>query len=41
MVSIIMGSTSDWGVMQKAAQLLNEFKIPFDSRLQRADTYYQ
>jgi len=30
MVSIIMGSTSDWGVMQKAAQLLNEFKIPFE-----------
>ncbi|NLA24178.1 MAG: 5-(carboxyamino)imidazole ribonucleotide mutase [Bacteroidales bacterium] len=29
-VSIIMGSTSDWGVMQKAANLLNEFKIPFE-----------
>ncbi len=30
LVSIIMGSTSDWGVMQKAAVLLNDFKIPFE-----------
>lgn len=29
-VSIIMGSTSDWKVMEKAAQQLNEFKIPFE-----------
>ncbi len=29
-VSIIMGSTSDWPVMEKAAKLLNEFKIPFE-----------
>lgn len=29
-VSIIMGSTSDWEVMQKAATQLNEFKIPFE-----------
>ena len=29
-VSIIMGSTSDWPVMQKAADLLNEFEIPFE-----------
>lgn len=29
-VSIIMGSTSDMPVMEKAAQLLNEFKIPFE-----------
>ncbi|HBS88734.1 MAG: 5-(carboxyamino)imidazole ribonucleotide mutase [Bacteroidetes bacterium GWF2_38_335] len=29
-VSIIMGSTSDWSVMEKAAQLLNEFEIPFE-----------
>src|SRR6056297_3930795 len=29
-VSIIMGSTSDLDVMAKAAQLLDEFKIPFE-----------
>ena len=30
LVSIIMGSTSDLSVMEKAAKLLNEFKIPFE-----------
>lgn len=30
LVSIIMGSTSDWSVMEKAAVQLNEFKIPFE-----------
>lgn len=29
-VSIIMGSTSDFPVMEKAAQLLNDFHIPFE-----------
>lgn len=29
-VSIIMGSTSDLAVMEKAAQILNDFKIPFE-----------
>ncbi len=29
-VSIIMGSTSDLPVMEKAAELLNDFKIPFE-----------
>jgi len=29
-VSIIMGSTSDLQVMSKAAELLNDFKIPFE-----------
>ena len=29
-VSIIMGSTSDWPVMEKAAKILNDFKIPFE-----------
>jgi len=29
-VSIFMGSTSDWSIMQKTAELLNEFKIPFE-----------
>jgi len=30
LVSIIMGSTSDWPVMEKAAQFLNEMEIPFE-----------
>ena len=30
LVSIIMGSTSDWPVMSKAAELLNSFEIPFE-----------
>ena len=29
-VSIIMGSTSDLAVMKEAAEVLNEFKIPFE-----------
>lgn len=29
-VSIIMGSTSDWKIMEKAASQLNEFEIPFE-----------
>lgn len=29
-VSIIMGSTSDLPIMEKAAKILNEFKIPFE-----------
>jgi len=29
-VSIIMGSTSDLPVMEKAAEILNNFKIPFE-----------
>jgi len=30
LVSIIMGSTSDLPVMEKTAQVLNDFKIPFE-----------
>ncbi len=30
LVSIVMGSTSDWPVMQKAAELLEKFRIPFE-----------
>ena len=30
LVSIIMGSTSDWPVMQKAAKFFNEMEIPFE-----------
>lgn len=29
-VSIIMGSTSDWKVMEKAAKQLNDLEIPFE-----------
>ena len=29
-VSIIMGSTSDLPIMEKAAKLLDEFEIPFE-----------
>ena len=29
-VSIIMGSTSDWKVMEQAAKLLDEMEIPFE-----------
>ena len=29
-VSIIMGSTSDYKIMEKAAELLNDFQIPFE-----------
>lgn len=29
-VSIIMGSTSDWSVMEDAAKVLNELKVPFE-----------
>ncbi len=29
-ISIIMGSTSDLGVMEKAAKILNDFQIPFE-----------
>lgn len=30
LVSIIMGSTSDWPIMENAAKLLDEFEIPFE-----------
>jgi len=30
LISIIMGSTSDLPVMEKAAQVLNDFRIPFE-----------
>ncbi len=30
LVSIIMGSTSDLSVMEKTAQVLNDFRIPFE-----------
>ena len=29
-VSVIMGSTSDLPIMEKAAKVLNDFKVPFE-----------
>jgi 5-(carboxyamino)imidazole ribonucleotide mutase len=30
LVTIVLGSTSDWKVMEKAAQMLDDFKVPFE-----------
>jgi phosphoribosylaminoimidazole carboxylase PurE protein len=35
-VGIVMGSDSDWGVMEKAASVLNELNIPFDVTISSA-----
>lgn len=32
-ISIIMGSNSDWGTMKRAADILAEFGIPFEKRV--------
>ncbi len=32
-VGIIMGSTSDWPTMEKAAKILKDFGIPFESKV--------
>ena len=32
LVSIVMGSQSDWKILSNAAQLLSEFKIPFEKK---------
>lgn len=32
-VGLIMGSSSDWDVMQHAAAVLDEFQIPYESRV--------
>ncbi len=32
-VGVVMGSTSDWAVMQKAADMLAELDIPFETRV--------
>jgi 5-(carboxyamino)imidazole ribonucleotide mutase len=33
LVGVVMGSNSDWDTMQHAAQILQEFGIPFESRV--------
>ena len=38
-VSIIMGSTSDLPVMEKAAQLLNDLHVPFEMNALSAVSY--
>jgi 5-(carboxyamino)imidazole ribonucleotide mutase len=32
-VGLVMGSSSDWGVMQHAADMLEQFRIPFEQRV--------
>ncbi|UCD67577.1 MAG: 5-(carboxyamino)imidazole ribonucleotide mutase [Betaproteobacteria bacterium] len=32
-VGLVMGSNSDWGVMQHAALVLDEFKVPYEARV--------
>ena len=33
LVSVVMGSESDWGVMQHAAQVLKDFGVPFEHKV--------
>ncbi|MGH8671243.1 MAG: 5-(carboxyamino)imidazole ribonucleotide mutase [Burkholderiales bacterium] len=33
LVGVVMGSDSDWEVMQHAAQRLEQFKVPFEARV--------
>lgn len=32
-VGIVMGSSSDWPVMQQAAQILTDFEVPFEAKV--------
>ena len=36
LVGIIMGSTSDWETMRQAAEILNQFDVPHESRVMSA-----
>ena len=33
LVGVVMGSNSDWNVMQHAALMLEEFKVPYEARV--------
>ena len=33
LVGIVMGSTSDWGVMETATKRLNDFGVPYEARV--------
>ena len=35
-IGIIMGSNSDWPVMQQAAQFLKEFGVEYEAQIGRA-----
>jgi phosphoribosylaminoimidazole carboxylase PurE protein len=35
-VLIVMGSDSDWGIMERATQVLKEFKVPYEATLASA-----
>ncbi len=32
-IGLVMGSQSDWAVMQKAAEILQQFKVPFEAKV--------
>lgn len=32
-ISIIMGSSSDWATMQKAAEILDKFQVPYEKKV--------
>lgn len=32
-ISIIMGSNSDWATMQKTAEILNQFSVPYEKKV--------
>lgn len=33
LVGVLMGSSSDWDVMQHAVAMLNEFGVPYEARV--------
>ncbi|MCA3079140.1 MAG: AIR carboxylase family protein, partial [Rhodocyclaceae bacterium] len=33
LVGVVMGSNSDWDVMQRAAEILKEFGVPFEYKV--------
>ena len=32
-IGIIMGSNSDWNIMSKAAEILQQFEVPFEAKV--------
>jgi 5-(carboxyamino)imidazole ribonucleotide mutase len=36
MIGIVMGSTSDWDIMKAAAQMLEEFAVPYEAKAMSA-----
>ena len=33
LVGVVMGSDSDWGVMQHACEVLRDFSVPFEAQV--------